>query len=65
MHSDDSVSELVYENMLLSRYALQGAPPQSRREALDRSSTVLLARLQAEKIDRARGIEPLTLDTLA
>ena len=47
MHSDDSVSELVYENMLLSRYALQGAPPQSRREALDRSSTVLLARLQA------------------
>ncbi|ASE11627.1 MULTISPECIES: MarR family winged helix-turn-helix transcriptional regulator [Kocuria] len=47
MQSEDSVSELVYEHMLLSRYALQGAPPQSRTEALDRSSTVLLARLQA------------------
>ncbi|WP_270259803.1 MarR family winged helix-turn-helix transcriptional regulator [Kocuria marina] len=47
MESDDSLSELVYEHMLLSRYALQGAPPHSRTEALDRSSTVLLARLQA------------------
>ena len=47
MDSDDPLSELVYEHMLLSRYALQGAPPHSRREALDRSSTVLLARLQA------------------
>ena len=47
MQSEDSVNELVYEHMLLSRYALQGAPPQSRTEALDRSSTVLLARLQA------------------
>ena len=47
MESDDSLSELVYEHMLLARYALQGAPPHSRTEALDRSSTVLLARLQA------------------
>lgn len=47
MHSDESVNQLVYENMLLSRHALQGAPPQNRTEALDRSSTVLLARLRA------------------
>ncbi|RKQ35215.1 MarR family winged helix-turn-helix transcriptional regulator [Kocuria tytonis] len=47
MQSEDSLNQMVYEHMLLSRYALQGAPPQSRTEALDRSSTVLLARLQA------------------
>lgn len=47
MQSHDPLNELVYEQMLLSRYALQGAPPSTRTEALDRSSTVLLARLEA------------------
>jgi DNA-binding MarR family transcriptional regulator len=39
---------LVYEHMLLSRHALQGAPPHERDAALDRSAAVLLARLDAQ-----------------
>lgn len=39
---------LVYEHMLLSRHALQGAPPHGREAPLDRSATVLLARLEAQ-----------------
>lgn len=38
---------LVYEHMLLSRAALQGTPPHEREFAIDRSATVLLARLEA------------------
>lgn len=39
---------LVYEHMLLSRHALQGVAPFAREVPLDRSATVLLARLEAE-----------------
>lgn len=39
---------LVYEHMLLSRHVLQDVPPYARESALDRSATVLLARLEAE-----------------
>lgn len=38
---------LVYEHMLMSRHALQGSAPHLREAALDRSATVLLARLEA------------------
>ncbi|MCW4464296.1 MarR family winged helix-turn-helix transcriptional regulator [Glutamicibacter sp. MNS18] len=38
---------LVYEQMLLTRYALQNTAPQTREVVLDRSATVLLARLEA------------------
>ncbi|HEY4614388.1 MAG TPA: MarR family winged helix-turn-helix transcriptional regulator [Citricoccus sp.] len=48
---------LVYEHMLLSRYALQGAPPYGREAPIDRSAAVLLARLEAEG--------PLTVAELA
>ncbi len=37
----------VYEHMLLSRGALQGTPAHGRDFAIDRSATVLLARLEA------------------
>lgn len=39
---------LVYEHMLLSRHALQGAAPHGREAELDRSAAVLLARLTAQ-----------------
>lgn len=48
---------LVYEHMLLSRHALQGARPHDRDAPLDRSATVLLSRLVAEG--------PLTVAELA
>lgn len=41
-------ADLVYEHMLLSRHAASGAHPDGRRDALDRSATVLLARLVDE-----------------
>jgi DNA-binding MarR family transcriptional regulator len=44
---DDAHASLMYEQMLLSRYALQGTPAHGREFALDRSATVLLARLEA------------------
>ena len=45
MRSDD-IATLVYENMLLSRVATQGVP-YKRGSVLDRSATILLARLKA------------------
>lgn len=44
----ETYAALVYEHMLLTRYALQDTPRQEREPALDRSATVLLARLAAE-----------------
>lgn len=42
------LADLVYEHMLLSRHALQGAAPYGREHLIDRSAAVLLARLDAE-----------------
>lgn len=44
----ETYAALVYEYMLLTRYALQDTPRREREPALDRSATVLLARLEAE-----------------
>lgn len=38
---------LAYEQMLLTRHALQNTTPKTRDVVLDRSATVLLARLEA------------------
>lgn len=46
MRSDD-IADLVYEIMLLSRLATQGIAPYKRQAVLDRSATILLARLTA------------------
>ena len=43
-----TVAEFVYENMLVSRLAAQGVAPFRRDDALDRSATLLLARLEAQ-----------------
>lgn len=40
--------ELVYEQMLMTRYAANGVHPDGRAHTLDRSATVLLARLLGE-----------------
>lgn len=48
MTTDDVYQELAYEQMLLTRHALQNTVPQTREVVLDRSATVLLARLQAQ-----------------
>lgn len=40
--------DLVYEYMLMARYAATGTHPDGRRDALDRSAMILLARLIAE-----------------
>lgn len=46
---DDSLlDDLAYEHMLISRHALQGSAAHDREPALDRSATVLLARLAAQ-----------------
>lgn len=45
---DDHQLDLVYEYMLMSRYAVTGTHPDGRRDALDRSAMILLARLVAE-----------------
>lgn len=42
------LADLVYEHMLLSRHALQGAAPHGREHLIDRSAAVLLARLDAQ-----------------
>lgn len=44
----ESYAGMVYEHLLLTRYALQDAAPFGRTAALDRSATVLLARLEAQ-----------------
>lgn len=44
----ENYAALVYEHMLLTRYALQDAPHRERTPLLDRSATVLLARLEAQ-----------------
>lgn len=43
----DAAAALAYEQMLLTRHALQNTVPQTREVVLDRSATVLLARLEA------------------
>lgn len=43
----DPLWGIVYEHMLLQRVATQGVPPHGRTSALERSATVLLARLEA------------------
>lgn len=43
----DYIADLVYEIMLLSRRATQGIAPYKRQAVLDRSATILLARLTA------------------
>ncbi|RSZ63927.1 MarR family transcriptional regulator [Corynebacterium hylobatis] len=45
---DDHPDDLVYEYMLMSRYAVTGTHPDGRRDALERSAMILLARLVAE-----------------
>lgn len=44
----DPLDALVYEQMLLQRHAVHGTKPHGRQAKLDRSATVLLARLVAE-----------------
>lgn len=39
--------QLTYEQMLLTRAAIQGAPAKNREWVLDRSAVVLIARLEA------------------
>ncbi|MCK6095093.1 MarR family winged helix-turn-helix transcriptional regulator [Micrococcus sp. EYE_162] len=43
----DPVRGIVYEHMLLQRVAAQGVAPHGRTSVLERSATVLLARLEA------------------
>ena len=43
----DPVEGIMYEHMLLLRVATQGVAPYGRSSALERSATVLLARLEA------------------
>ena len=43
----DPVEGIMYEHMLLLRVATQGVAPYGRSSALERSATVLLARLDA------------------
>lgn len=42
------LDDFAYEHMLISRHALQGSSAHGREPALDRSATVLLARLAAQ-----------------
>ncbi|MFT3875836.1 MAG: MarR family winged helix-turn-helix transcriptional regulator [Propioniciclava sp.] len=44
----DDLDSLVYEQMLLQRHAVHKTAPHGRQAHLDRSATVLLARLEAE-----------------
>ncbi|MEZ5087302.1 MAG: MarR family winged helix-turn-helix transcriptional regulator [Tessaracoccus sp.] len=44
----DAIESLVYEQMLLQRHAVHSTAPYGRQAHLDRSATVLLARLVAE-----------------
>lgn len=43
-----SLDSLVYEQMLMQRHAVHRTTPYGRRAELDRSATLLLARLEAE-----------------
>lgn len=42
------LTQLSYENMLSSRYALHNAPPHEREWALDHSAALLISRLDVE-----------------
>ena len=44
----DALESLVYEQMLLQRHAVHRTAPHGRQAHLDRSATVLLARLEAQ-----------------
>lgn len=55
--TDRRLDALVYEQMLLTRHALHGVAPWARLDPLDRSATVLLARLAAS--------DPMTVAQLA
>ena len=44
----DALESLVYEQMLLQRHAVHSTAPHGRQAHLDRSATVLLARLEAQ-----------------
>lgn len=60
----DPIAALVRENMLLTRVASQGGPPHGRTAVLDRSATVLLARLSAQgPMTIAELAEAFDLDT--
>lgn len=45
---DDVFEDLVREQMLLTRFALQGVAPKDRDVPLDRSAVILLSRLHAQ-----------------
>lgn len=45
---DEMLDMLVREQMLLTRFALQGVQPKDRVARLDRSAVILLSRLQAQ-----------------
>lgn len=45
---DDVFEDLVREQMLLTRFALQGVAPKDREVPLDRSAVILLSRLHAQ-----------------
>ena len=44
----DSLDSLIYEQMLMQRHAVHSTMPFGRQPHLDRSATLLLARLEAE-----------------
>jgi len=46
--SSDALSDLVWEQMLMTRMAIHGLAPVTSPTALDRSATILLARLAAD-----------------
>lgn len=48
MADHDLYSQLSYEYMLSSRYALHNAPPHGRDWSLDRSAALLLSRMDVE-----------------
>jgi DNA-binding MarR family transcriptional regulator len=45
---DEMLETLVREQMLLTRFALQGVAPKDREVPLDRSAVILLSRLRAQ-----------------
>lgn len=45
---DDGFDAVVREQMLLTRFALQGIAPRGREAAMDRSAVILLSRLEAQ-----------------
>ena len=45
---DETLESLVREQMLLTRFALQGVAPKDREVPLDRSAVIVLSRLRAQ-----------------